>query len=87
MGKQFTFEERDDGFLAVRAGDGRSICHVEMRDVTHSDFVDGDPKKPKLAAPQKQIKQRDREKWLLHFTGVRLTPGEVKAFLDELPGV
>ncbi len=84
MAGQFTFEDRDDGFLAVRASDGRSICHVEMRDVTHSDFVDGDPKKPKLAAPQKQIKERDRDRWLLHFTGVRLTPDELRALLAEL---
>ena len=79
----FNFEKRDDGFLVFRE-DGRAVAGVDVRQIVVSDHMDGDPKKPRLAQPQTFERPYPREKWQIHFTGVKLTPPELEAFLKEL---
>lgn len=82
----FTFEKTDDGFHVLRAADGRSVCRVECAEVVHSDHLDGDPRKVRLAKSQAFTRPHPRADWRFHFGSVRLTASEVEALMAELPG-
>jgi hypothetical protein len=70
----FEFIARDDGYL-VRNGGGRSVADVRTTEITFDERLK-DPK------PQRNV--LPREKWLVHFCGVRLGLDELQTFLDEL---
>lgn len=73
----FTFEKRDDGFLAVHEKDGRSVAHVETT-------VLGETNDPRFKVQEQTKTPLPVEKWQVHFTAVKLTPPELQAFVEEL---
>jgi hypothetical protein len=72
----FEFIETDEGFH-VNAADGRAVAHVYCRTV-------GETNDPNLRVQKREVTAWPREKWHVHFTGRRLTLGELGQFLDEV---
>ena len=73
----YTFEKRDEGLLAVRVSDGKPVACIDTKTVSFDDS-------PRLKYPEKVVTPIPREKWVIHFTACRLTPGEVETFAKEL---
>lgn len=81
----FQFEKRDEGYTCTRSDDGRTVALIETCDVVHSDHVDADHKKPRLAKSKDFVTKLGKDDWRLHFTGTRLTVTELEALIADLP--
>lgn len=72
----FTFTKTDEGFH-VHNADGRGVATVECGKIEFDH-------NPKFREPERVVVKFEPDEWIVHFTGIRLKPCELSAFVDEL---
>lgn len=78
----YKFEKTDDGYKVENA-DGRVVCRVQTSVPQDNPIKDKSGKVLEIESVQKPL---DKDKWLFHFTGWKMTPAEVTALLSEASG-
>jgi hypothetical protein len=72
----YLFESREEGFF-VSHENGRGVAHVTTKTI-------GETNDPNLKVQKRVETPLPREKWQVHFTGFKLSPAEVEAFVKGL---